>query len=64
MSIRHFLRGVTAGICLLQGLQLLTPDLFLVYTWPIWARVAAGIPFLLMGIFYVLAQRRLTQAGG
>jgi len=64
MTMRAFIRGVIAGVCLLQGLQLLTPDLLMVHLWPMGARLAAGIVFASLGLLYIDGQRRLMKAGG
>jgi hypothetical protein len=64
MTMRAFIRGVIAGVCLLQGLQLLTPDLMMVHEWPIWTRTWVGVVFTGMGLVYVFGQRRLMKAGG
>lgn len=64
MTMRAFIRGVIAGSCLLQGLQLLTPDLLMVHLWPTWARAAAGVAFTFFGLTYVMGQRRLMRAEG
>lgn len=57
--IHSFSRGALVGVCALQGLQLVTPDLMMVHAWPWWLRGIVGAVFLLMAANYVLRQRGL-----
>lgn len=52
-----FYRGIIVGVCALQGLQLLTPDVAQIHLWPIWIRAVVGSVFILMAANYLIMQR-------